>query len=192
MVSFAFRLAMIATLCMWVVGFDMPQGMAAEELQREIVPGLDLWTEERKVAPYWDSKRSTPDLLSRARRHREFMQAGVPLEYRSRRNPYPAATTVIRDGGGLYKSHCATCHGAEGSGDGKAGLDLSPSPAFLAYMIERPRSVDEYLLWSISEGGASFGTEMPAFKATLTERQIWQIVHYMRSGFPVAEEPQKN
>jgi mono/diheme cytochrome c family protein len=50
-------------------------------------------------------------------------------------------------------------------------------------MIKQPRSVDEYLLWTISEGGAQFGTEMPAFKGILTEPQIWQIVTYMRTGF---------
>jgi mono/diheme cytochrome c family protein len=112
------------------------------------------------------------------------MAGGVPLEYRSRRSPYPAATKVIHDGGKLYKSHCATCHGSNGLGDGEAGKDLTPSPAFLDYMIKRPRSVDEYLLWTISEGGAQFGTEMPAFKEILIEQQIWQIVSYMRAGFP--------
>jgi mono/diheme cytochrome c family protein len=55
-------------------------------------------------------------------------------------------------------------------------------------MIDIPRSVDEYLLWTISEGGVQLGTEMPAFKEVLTEQQIWQIVIYMRAGFPVVEE----
>ena len=48
-------------------------------------------------------------------------------------------------------------------GNGDAGKALSPSPALLAYMIRRPIAVDEYLLWSISEGGKQFGTDMPAF-----------------------------
>jgi len=51
-------------------------------------------------------------------------------------------------------------------------------------MIKQRRSVDEYLLWTISEGGAQFGAEMPAFKEILTDRKIWQIVTYMRAGFP--------
>jgi mono/diheme cytochrome c family protein len=53
-------------------------------------------------------------------------------------------------------------------------------------------SVDEYLLWSTSEGGVQFGTEMPAFKTVLTERQIWQIVIYMRADFPNVEEAGQN
>jgi mono/diheme cytochrome c family protein len=55
-------------------------------------------------------------------------------------------------------------------------------------MIKRQRSVDEYLLWTISDGGAQFGTEMPAYKEILTDNQIWQIVTYMRAGFPPASE----
>ena len=185
-VSFTSRLRLTATLCVLVFGVNASPGMAADELQRELVPGLDLWTQEREAAPYWDSKETTPDLLSRAARHREFMAAGAPVEYRSHINPYPAATMVIQDGGKLYKAYCATCHGAKGLGDGDAGRDLTPSPALLAYMIKRRRSVDEYLLWSISEGGAQFGTEMPAYKDMLTDQEIWQIVTYMRAGFPNA------
>ena len=161
---------------------------AADELHRELVPGLDLWSQERRPAPHWGSKATAPDYLSRAKRHREFMEGGVPLEYRHRTSPYPAETRIILDGGRLYKSHCATCHGSRGLGDGEASRDLTPPPAFLAYLINRQRSADEYLLWTISEGGVQFGTEMPAYKEVLTERQIWQVVNYMRAGFPNVEE----
>jgi mono/diheme cytochrome c family protein len=39
-------------------------------------------------------------------------------------------------------------------------------------------------MWAISDGGAPFGTKMPAFKHALDEEQIWQIITYMRAGFP--------
>jgi mono/diheme cytochrome c family protein len=51
-----------------------------------------------------------------------------------------------------------------------------------------PWAVDEYLLWAISGGGAPFATEMPAFMDTLTREQIWQIITYMRAGFPAVSE----
>jgi mono/diheme cytochrome c family protein len=51
-------------------------------------------------------------------------------------------------------------------------------------MIQRPIAVDEYLLWSIAEGGKQFDTEMPAFKDTLKREEIWKIIAYMRVGFP--------
>lgn len=172
------------TFCIVVFGFALSPVKAGDEPQHELVPGLDLWSEERKSAPYWGSRKTTPDLVPRVTRHQEFMQAGVPLEYRSLRNPYPQAQMIIETGGKLYALQCAPCHGSKGSGNGDAGRDLTPSPAFLAYLIKRPRSVDEYLLWTISEGGAQFSSKMPAFKETLTEQQIWQIVTYMRADFP--------
>jgi mono/diheme cytochrome c family protein len=66
-------------------------------------------------------------------------------------------------------------------------LALYPSPALLAHLIRMPDTVDEYLLWAISDGGKPFGTKMPAFKDALTEEQIWQIVTYMRAGFPAMD-----
>ena len=51
-------------------------------------------------------------------------------------------------------------------------------------MIQRPMAVDGYMLWSISDGGAAFGTAMPAFKTVLTKDEIWKILNYMRAGFP--------
>jgi mono/diheme cytochrome c family protein len=69
-------------------------------------------------------------------------------------------------------------------GDGDAGNALYPSPALLAHLLRMPDAVDEYLLWAISEGGKPFGTAMPAFEGSLTRDQIWQIITYMRSGFP--------
>jgi hypothetical protein len=73
-------------------------------------------------------------------------------------------------------------------GNGDLAQALSPSPALLAYLIQQPFAIDQYLLWSISEGGKQFGTAMPAFKDVLTEQQIWQIVAYLRAGFPAIED----
>ncbi|MHA1567203.1 MAG: c-type cytochrome [Alphaproteobacteria bacterium] len=180
----ASNLRLAAALGLSIFGLGISPGMAIDGIRPELVPGLDLWTEQRQAAPYWQLEQAPPDLNSRAQRHREFLEGGVPLEYRSQTNPYPAATKFIREGSKLYKSHCQSCHDPNGLGDGEAGRDLTPSPALLAYMIDQRRSVDEYLLWTISDGGAQFGTEMPAFKDALKDQQIWQIVTYMRAGFP--------
>jgi mono/diheme cytochrome c family protein len=91
---------------------------------------------------------------------------------------------VIDEGARIYSQRCAGCHGKRGLGDGDAPRSLLPSPALLAFMIQRPIAVDEYLLWSIAEGGKQFETEMPAFKDTLNREDIWKIIAYMRAGFP--------
>jgi hypothetical protein len=61
---------------------------------------------------------------------------------------------------------------------------LKPSPALKTYISRRPWAADEYLLWSVAEGGVPFGSDMPAFRERLTREQIWQIIAYMRAGFP--------
>jgi hypothetical protein len=74
-------------------------------------------------------------------------------------------------------------------GNGEAGRALSPSPALLAYMIRRPISVDEYLLWTVSDGGTAFGPDMPAFKHKPAGEDIWRVIAYMRAGFPALSSP---
>ena len=66
-----------------------------------------------------------------------------------------------------------------------AALAVNPSPALLAFMIQTPLGVDEYLMWSVSEGGALFGSDMPACKDRLSIAEIWKIIADMRWGFRV-------
>ncbi|MEQ9122441.1 MAG: cytochrome c, partial [Alphaproteobacteria bacterium] len=54
-------------------------------------------------------------------------------------------------------------------------------------LIQRPAAADEYLLWTISEGGAMFDTPMPGFKNTLSRDEIWSIIAFMRAGFPASD-----
>jgi mono/diheme cytochrome c family protein len=53
-------------------------------------------------------------------------------------------------------------------------------------MIRRPISVDEYLLWAVSDGGEQFDSEMPAFRDKLSRDDIWRLIAYRRAGFPDA------
>jgi mono/diheme cytochrome c family protein len=117
-------------------------------------------------------------------RHWTFMHQGVPTEYRGQTSTVAPTEATVREGATHYAQNCASCHGPTGLGDGEAGRALNPSPALLAYMINMPMAVDEYLLWTISEGGQSLGTDMPAFKDRLEPGEIWKIVAFMRAGFP--------
>jgi mono/diheme cytochrome c family protein len=113
----------------------------------------------------------------------------VPKEYEGAQSTVAAGPETTAAGARLYAAHCASCHGTNGMGNGEAGRSLSPSPALLAYMIRRPISVDEYLLWTVSDGGKAFGTEMPAFKDKLAREDIWRVIAYMRAGFPALSSP---
>lgn len=131
----------------------------------------------------WEPGRMGVTQNQRMLRHWAFMHGEVPAAYRGRTSPVEPTAEVIADGAALYAAECARCHGSIGYGDGAEGRSLVPSPALLSYLVQKPLAGDEYLLWAIAEGGAAFGTEMPAFKGSLDEAEIWAIIAYMRAGF---------
>ncbi len=153
-------------------------GCATVSFNEPVFPGRP------EAARSWDPARAMTPVSEREERHRTFISEGVPVEYVSSTNPLPATSAEIQAGGRLYVTHCASCHDLTGTGHGDAGRDLSLPPAVIAAMIDDPHAVDQYMLWAISEGGLRSGSQMPAFKSRLTSREIWQIVTYMRSGFP--------
>jgi mono/diheme cytochrome c family protein len=138
----------------------------------------------------WNFKNLSPEQQQRMLRFSTFVNKGVPEDYLKAENTVGYTTKAIAAGGPLYVAHCVKCHGETGLGNGELAYVLTPSPALLAYMIQQPIAVDQYLLWTISEGGKQFDTAMPAFKNELSEEQIWQIVAYLRAGFPAVEEQQ--
>jgi mono/diheme cytochrome c family protein len=152
-----------------------------------VPPGFDYWQPDWMVRELWGPGRMPSGMMVRLLRHTTFMQYGVPKDYEGRQSTVPPGPETIAEGRKLYAVNCAACHGSNGLGNGEVAKALSPSPALLAYMIRRPISVDEYLLWTISDGGKQFGTEMPAFKDKLSGDDIWRIVAYMRAGFPDAD-----
>lgn len=144
----------------------------------------DYWMPGWMRRHHWGRGHGDSTMRARMQRHWTFMHEGLPREYEMARSTVRSTMSTIAEGGQLYGENCASCHGRSGLGDGDAGKSLTPSPALLAFMIQRPISVDSYLLWSISEGGKEFSTDMPAFKDKLSHEEIWKIVAYMRAGFP--------
>jgi mono/diheme cytochrome c family protein len=148
--------------------------------------GWDMWDPGWMQRDMWGPGRMGPGQRQRMLRHWVFMHEGVPDAYRGQSSPIEPTEASIAAGASLYAENCARCHGPTGQGDGEDGRALNPSPALLAYLIRMPMAVDEYLLWTISEGGQPFETDMPAFKDQLAPEEIWQIVAFMRAGFPDA------
>ena len=130
------RLALASGLLLaallWLAGAAPAQEVAqAQDDVEKRIPGLDPWNVEIRGGPKWDPSNAPAQLKARGKRHIEFIQAGVPVEYRSQRNPYPNVTKAIDAGREVYEANCKACHGPRGRGDGDAGLDLIPSPALL-------------------------------------------------------------
>jgi len=108
-------------------------------------------------------------------RHR----APVPEAYADLSNPIAAEEESINRGGEVYAANCASCHGDGGMGDGPAAQALDPAPAPIAHTSQMLG--DDYLFWRINEGGAPFGTAMPAWGETLSENEIWDVINYVRA-----------
>jgi mono/diheme cytochrome c family protein len=80
------------------------------------------------------------------------------------------ATADISAGAVLFRDNCARCHGANLEGTGKA-------PA-LAEIRTKKHWTDERITNRILSGA---GKKMPAFRGSLTEDQIRQLIAYLRA-----------
>jgi len=99
----------------------------------------------------------------------------VPAEYAGKTNPFGADAAAA--GADVFKTNCATCHGDSGHGDGPAGAALDPAPKNLAEL--QSQAGDDYLYWRINTGRE--GTAMVAWKGTLTDDQIWQVIAFLHT-----------
>ncbi len=99
------------------------------------------------------------------------------------RLPLPDLGYNAREGRVLYRHYCLTCHGDEGHGDGFNAYNLDPKPRDLADPAFRAKRSDDDLAAIIRSGGgvAGLSTGMPPWGRTLNERQVRNIVDYLRT-----------
>lgn len=136
-----------------------------------------------------DAEAATPpqgDALANPRREAAENNA-IPRRFRDMRNTVGHTVTAIAAGAELYQRYCATCHGPRGAGDGPRAQRFSARMPDLGYTVDQDHATDAYLIWTIMQGGVSVGTEKPGFEDTLSERQAWQIIAYLRAGLPEAD-----
>ena len=83
----------------------------------------------------------------------------------------------------LYDKECAVCHGDKGAGDGFNAYNLDPKPQSLADSSYAAALSDASLEQIISLGGRGVNKSvlMPAYRWTLSQRQISYLVAYLRT-----------
>ena len=124
-----------------------------------------------------DSGRSRSPCRNAAARSQE---ARRNTEAQKIKNPEPQNSESIDAGKKLYQRYCAACHGPSGKGDG--GLALSGGePSDLTDGAWDYGSTDGEIFVVIRDGVSA---DMLAYKEKLTEKQIWQVVNYIRSIGP--------
>ncbi len=102
------------------------------------------------------------------------------------RNPVAYSAAVAKEGRKTYLRLCQYCHGA----DGRA----QANPDFEAPSLRDPNQwrygrTDGELFVSVRDGA---GHDMPPFGKQLTDDQVWELVHYVRSIGPAELRPVKS
>ena len=111
---------------------------------------------------------------------------GKPDKSSPHAGPTPSAMKMdptIERGRALYAQYCATCHGAQGKGDGISGQNLPIKPQDLTAGPVLNPLPHHYLFKIIADGGQTVGLSplMPGFKPTLNEVQINEIIVFVRT-----------
>jgi putative copper resistance protein D len=89
--------------------------------------------------------------------------------------PYMASS--VAQGIALYHTHCATCHGPTGRGDGPAADDLLQRPADLTAPHTNDHTAGD-MFWWLTHG---MGIVMPGFGGVLSEDQRWDLINFLRA-----------
>ena len=105
--------------------------------------------------------------------------------------PQVAAAQSIEFGKTLFTQNCASCHGAEGAGDGPVAVYIEPKPSDLGMLASANGGVFPFGdVWaSIAEGSQSaHGTSMmPVWGDLFMEEALPKQVHPGISGKDIVE-----
>lgn len=105
---------------------------------------------------------------------------------RKLKNPVPATAASIEAGSKTFTTFCVLCHGPAGKGNGPMVLPGTPPPSDLTDEKWTHGSTDGEIFDVISNGTNPV-TTMAAFKVSLAEKDIWNLVNYIRSLGPKTE-----
>ncbi len=86
-------------------------------------------------------------------------------------------------------ANCARCHGLTGKGDGPLAYLMSPKPRDFTQKLYKVRTTpssqlptDQDLYRAITLGMPGAG--MPPWKGKLSQKERWQLVHYIKTLYP--------
>ena len=134
----------------------------------------------RSRSPYRNSSLTGSAWLAQEREPRRNPEA------QKLKNPEPKTAESVEAGKKLYQRHCASCHGPQGKGDGGMAL-AGGTPSDLTDEAWDYGSTDGEIFVVIRDGVSS---DMLGYKDKLTEKQIWQLVNFIRSIGPKPKEGQ--
>lgn len=101
----------------------------------------------------------------------------VPDKAATVKNPVKPDATSLKDGKDLYVTHCQSCHGKKGKGDGTKAAQLETECGDFTSAAFQKES-DGAVLYKVTEGRK----DMPSFKKKIPEQSdLWNVVNYLRT-----------
>jgi mono/diheme cytochrome c family protein len=105
----------------------------------------------------------------------------VPDAFKNKQNTVASNAASIADGKALYGTHCKSCHGAKGLGDGTKAKDLKTEPGDFSKATFQAQT-DGSIFYKISEARGKDKSDMPSFKKKISDADdIWNIVNFIRT-----------
>jgi mono/diheme cytochrome c family protein len=93
-------------------------------------------------------------------------------------DPYPVSQPRLLSAREVARVNCSMCHGVAGRGDGPVAHYFTPVPP-VDFLSDRVRGrTDGQLFWLIANGIGN----MPAFRALLSEPELWDVVLFVRKS----------
>lgn len=101
----------------------------------------------------------------------------VPGNFKKMANPVKADATSIAAGKALWNTHCKSCHGTKGLGDGSKAAQLDTEPGNFSKASFQSQT-DGALFYKTTEGR----DDMPSFKKKIADADDrWSVVNFMRT-----------
>ena len=93
------------------------------------------------------------------------------------KNPVAADAASIAEGKALYATHCKSCHGAKGLGDGPKATNLKTEAGDFS-KSDFQAQTDGTIFYKTSEGR----DDMPSFKKKLPDAEDrWNLVNFVKT-----------
>ena len=101
----------------------------------------------------------------------------VPDKDKKMKNPVASNAESLAAGKALWNTHCKSCHGAKGLGDGSKAAQLKTEPGDFS-KAEVQNETDGTLFYRTSEGRE----DMPAFKKKIPDADDrWSVINFIRT-----------
>jgi cytochrome c553 len=117
---------------------------------------------------------------------RTIRNMSIPRHERRRRNSFEVSSNVLQKGRDSFLTHCASCHGIDGSGKTPVGVNLYPRVPDLS--STKTQNLSDGEIHYIIANGVQL-TGMPAWgsKDPASSAESWALVLFVRSLRPLSQ-----